>query len=239
MNLMRSILIVVLLASCLSWMGCAKPKPYGYEKRLSLPTRKAQVWAVAPAVNLSGQEEVDPILQADALYGQLQQVEGLTVIPVNRVAEVYASLRIDKVQSAEQASIVCELLGCDALVVPTITAYDPYNPPKMGAAIQLFGRNASFFSGNDSLDPRELARRAAPPPNQPLPPTGSFFQAAGMFDASSGSVRSALTRYALGRNDPLGPYQEKEYLVSMDRYSGFVYFELIQDLLLAVPMKRS
>ena len=71
-------------------------------------------------------------------------MHGLTVVPVNRVAEVYASLRIEKVQSAEQAAIVCDLLGCDALVVPTMTAYDPYNPPKMGASLQVFRRPGEY-----------------------------------------------------------------------------------------------
>src|SRR5688500_7624807 len=84
MTLMRSIPTVLLVLAVLPWMdGCAKPKQYGTERRLALATRKKQVWAMAPAVNLSGQEEVDPILQADALYAQLQQVRGLTVIPVN------------------------------------------------------------------------------------------------------------------------------------------------------------
>ena len=242
MTLMRSILLAALLiASCIPlFTGCRKRAPdYGIEKRLALPTRKKQVWAVAPALNLSGQKEVDPLLQADVLYGQLQHVQGLTVIPVNRVAEVYASLRIEKVQSAEQAAIVCELLGADALIVPTITAYDQYNPPKLGAALQLFGRNVDYFGGGRRPDPRDLARRASPPPDEPLPTGGNFLQSAGMFDAANGSVRTALFRYARGRNDPAGPYQEKEYLVDMDRYSGFVYHELIQDLLLAVPMKRS
>ena len=155
MRLMRSILSVVLLVSCLPWMGCAKPKPYGFERRLSLATRKQQVWAVAPAVNLSGQEEVDPILQADALYGQLQQVQGLTVIPVNRVVEVYTALRIEKVQSAEQAAIVCQYLGCDALIVPTITATSTVRGRTSSS--ETSGLDASV-----SITPRRCRVRRAP-----------------------------------------------------------------------------
>jgi hypothetical protein len=51
-----------------------------------------------------------------------------------------------------------------------------------------------------------------------------------MFDAANGSVRDALHAYAAGRNDPLGPMGAKEYLASMDRYCGFVYHELIGQL---------
>jgi hypothetical protein len=211
--------------------GCQKPVMYGREQELGLDQERGEVWAVAPALNLSGQRDVDPLLQADIVYGQLQRVRGLTVVPVNRVAEVYASLRIEKVQSAEQAAIVCDLLGCDALVVPTVTAYDPYNPPKMGASIQVFNRPGSF-SRQASVDVRELTRAAAPPPDESLAKQpDSFIQAVGMFDSANGTTRDAVLAYAAGRNDPVGPMGSKEYFASMERYCGFVYYELIEDVL--------
>src|SRR4051794_34345956 len=105
----------------LALTGCSQHEPqYGTEVRLGLPGLKRQTWAVAPTVDLSG-ENVDPLLQSDIVFNQLQQVHGLTVIPVNRVVEVYASLKIAQLQSEEQAAVVCDLLGCDGLIVPTIT----------------------------------------------------------------------------------------------------------------------
>src|SRR2546423_10139604 len=86
-------------------VGCEQPPPkYGNESQLQLASRRRQTWAIAPAVNLSGQRHVDAILQADLVYQQLQQVKGLVVLPVNRVAEVYAAMRIEQVQSEEQAA---------------------------------------------------------------------------------------------------------------------------------------
>jgi hypothetical protein len=211
--------------------GCQqKAKLYGVEAQQALDSVKGEVWAVAPAVNLSGQREVDPLLQADIAYQQLQHVRGLTVVPVNRVAEVYASLRIEKVQSAEQAAIVCDLLGCDGLVVPSVTAYDPYNPPKFGGSLQLF-RKPNKFTRPEQVDPRALSRAATPMENESLPPRPDFVQAVGMYDAANGSVREAVLRYADGRNDPIGPMGSKEYFVSMERYCGFAYHELIEQLL--------
>lgn len=186
--------------------GCRQEKPYGSEVQLSLPGRRVQVWAIAPAVNLSGQR-VDPLLQADLVYQQLQQVHGLTVVPVNRVVEVYVGLGLEHVQSQEQADQVCRLLGCDALLVPSVTAYDPYKPPKFGVALQLFIQNKS------------------------TPAAGSFLQVVGMFDAANGTTRGQLLNYAEGRNDPAGPFGAEEYLVSMDRYCGFAYWTLIRQLL--------
>src|SRR5262245_42519504 len=107
--------VVVAAAGLAGAGGCAEREPtYGVERRLIFndDIRRREVWAVAPAVNLSGYREVDPLLQADLVYQQLQQVRGLTVIPVNRVAEVYATLKLDRVQNEEQAALVCDLLGC-------------------------------------------------------------------------------------------------------------------------------
>jgi hypothetical protein len=232
MNLTRGSILLVLALLATASCQEKKPPPYGAERQVSWSGNKRQVWAIAPAVNLSGVKEVDPLLQADLLYEQLQQVNGITVVPVNRVAEVYASLRIEKVESEEQAAIVCELLGCDGLIVPTVTAFDPYNPPKVGAALQLFMPHGPIVR-QASVDVRELARSAAPGPNDSMPPPSqnNFVQVVGMFDAANGSVRQAVLDYAAGRHDPIGPLASKEYFVSMDRYCGFVYSSLITELI--------
>lgn len=224
---MRSIIAAFLIGSA---VGCQASKPYGKETQVYLPGKQRQVWAVAPAVNLSGQE-VDPLLQADDLYEQLQQVHGLTVIPVNRVLQVLSALQIAKVQSPDQADLVCQELGCDALIVPTVTIYDPYDPPKFGAAVQVFRKGQKELPPN--IDAHMLVRAAAPPPTAPLPnPTqAAFKQSVGVFDATNGTVRDRLTNYAEGRHDPVGPLGQREYLLNMDRYCGFVYHELIVDLL--------
>jgi hypothetical protein len=232
MQTMRSIGIALLILAAVG--GCQdQSKPYGTERQTYFPSTQREVWAVAPAVNLSGQE-VDPLLQADNLFEQLQQVQGLTVVPVNRVAQVFAALQIARVQSPEQAQIVCEQLGCDALVVPTVTIYDPYDPPKFGAALQVFRKGKRELVPN--VDVHELSRAATPPPGEPLPPPqlAGFKQSVGMFDAANGTVLERLNNYAAGRNDPNGPLGQREYLLNMDRYCGFVYHELIHDLLRSI-----
>jgi len=226
----RSFVGIAFIVAGILLTGCSEhDKHYGSEEQLGLPGVKRQTWAVAPTLDLSGQN-VDPLLQSDIVFGQLQQVHGLTVIPVNRVVEVYASLKIAQIQSEEQAAVVCDLLGCDALLVPTVTLYDPYDPPKLGASLQLFQKSGSFTRA-EQVDPRELARQAAPELNQSLPANGKFLQVVGMFDAANGSTRDSLWLYTEGRNDPKGPLGPKEYLVSMDRYCGFAYSALIKDLL--------
>lgn len=217
-------------AVLLAAVGCQKKEPiYGRENTLYLPGDVRQIWAVAPVLNLSGQPNIDPLLQADLVYEQLQPVAGLTVIPVNRVAQVYTVLRIEQIQSPEQARIVMDQLGCDGLVIATVTAYDPYNPPKFGGSLQLFLRDG-LSSRQDNISPRELVRRATPGP-EAVTPRANFLQSVGMYDAANGTVRDALFTYALGRQDPAGPMGAKEYFVNMDRYSGFAYHTLIEELL--------
>ena len=233
----NALAVVALVAFVASLTGCENPKPYGVETELYLPAKKRQVWAVAPVINLSGQKDVDPLLQADLVFAQLQQVHGLTVIPVNRVVEVYAGLHLEKVQTPEQAALVCDLLGCDALLVPTVTEFDPYNPPKLGASMQVF-RKPRGYARPDNVDPRDLARSAAMQSESlPAPGAGQFVQAVGMFDAANGSVRQKLEAYAAGRNDPNGPMGVKEYYISMDRYCGFVYSTLVSDVLKQIREK--
>jgi hypothetical protein len=224
-------LIGIWIAVCTAWLaGCSAHKPYGQETQLYLPGTKRLVWAVAPTINLSGIGQVDPLLHSDLVFQELQQVHGLTIIPVNRVVEVYISLKINKVESDRQAQAVCELLGCDGLIVPTITAYAPYDPPKLGASLQLFAR-AGKGSQNPRLDPHELERMPTPGTLQPMTPPKQLVQVVGLFDAADGSVLDRAKKYAKGRVDPNGPLGANEILLSMDRYCGFVYHELIGQLL--------
>ncbi len=238
MTNMRWIAIIGLIVAACIIAGCApKPAPYGRENQLSMPGTQTRVWAVAPVLNLSGQPGVDPLLQADILFQQLQAVQGMTVIPVDRVAQVYAAANIDQIQSPEQAAIVMDSLGCEGLVVATVTQFDPYNPPKWGGSLQLFQKPGN---GNrvPPPDPRELLRASAPPPEANLPAAPEMVQVVGMFDAANGTIRDTLLAYAQGRHEPAGPMGAKEYFASMDRFSGFAYHRLLEDLLVRLRNGR-
>jgi hypothetical protein len=227
---MKSILVTIVMLASTALSGCGPGKPpYGQENLVFAPRNGPKSIAVAPTLNLSGQR-FDPLLQSDVVYQELQQIRGLTAIPVNRVAETFMSLKIAQIESSQQAAMVCEILGVDGLLIPTITLWDPYNPPKAGASLQLFVRN-SLQTRRSGIDAREITRQATPGTMESLPRNADFIQAARMFDAQSGNTRARLSAYAAGRHDPLGPLGEREYLLHMDRYSAFVWHELIGDVL--------
>lgn len=208
--------------------GCYSPPEYGRETIVFAPRYGPRTIAVAPALNLSGQRAPDPLLQADIVYQQMQAVRGVTVVPVNRVIQVMTGLGIRNIDSRDQAMAVCEALGADALAVPSITTFDPYDPPKMAGSLQLFV--AKYRDRSGKLDVRGLSRQATEGPVQSLPENADFIQAARLFDAASGSTRDRLKVYAMGRNDPAGPLGEREFYLNMDRYSAFVWHELIDEV---------
>ncbi|HEX4055187.1 MAG TPA: hypothetical protein VHX86_13065 [Tepidisphaeraceae bacterium] len=231
---MKKFAIGVLMIACFGFpTGCAhKPKPYGEEQQLFLPGTQHQVWAIAPTINISGQSQIDPLLQSDLVYQEVQQVHGLTAIPVDRVVEVYASLKINRIQSEQQAYTVCRLLGCDGLVIPTVTAYDPYDPPKFGASLQLFEKPTALNKAV-KVDPRSLEESgtlaSATPPSMSV--ATHMTQVVDLYDASDGTVRDRVAAYAKGRTDPNGPLGPDEITVSMDRYCAFGYHELLVSML--------
>ena len=230
-------IIALIVAACLLSSGCEQPQMYGREKNLFLPGQQQRVWAIAPVINLSGQPGVDALLQADLLFQQLQTVQGLTVIPVDRVAQVYAAAGIEQIQTPQQANVVLDALGCDGLIVATVTQYDPYNPPKFGAAMQLFEKPGDN-TPTSGPDPRTLLREGAPAPGDGMPSDPGFIQVVAMYDAANGSVRDAVTSYASGRHEPTGPMGVKEYFANMDRYCGFAYYSLIDSLLVRMRNGR-
>jgi hypothetical protein len=215
-----------LCSGCAAWHD----KPYGDEDQLSIPGDHRQVWAIAPAINISGQGQIDPLLQSDLVYQELQKVHGVTVIPVDRVVEVYVSLKIDKIQNERQAYDICQALGCDGLVVPTVTAYDPYDPPKFGASLQLFTKPGTFAK-MPLLDPRALERAATTVSLPKMPETHNMAQVVEIYDAADGTVRDQVSAYSQGRTDPNGPLGAEEITLSMDRFCAFGYHELLNELL--------
>ena len=149
------------------------------------------------------------MLQADIAYEQLQHVQGLTVVPVNRVAEVYATLRIDRVQSAEQAAIVCDLLGCDATGRADGDGVRPVQPAEDRRVAAGVPQAGGVTAGRSRSTRGRCRGSGAAGDRVAAEGRRTFVQAVGMFDAANGTVRDAVLAYAAGRNDPVGPMGPK------------------------------
>lgn len=222
--LLRATLLPVLLIAI---AGCG-PKLKD-PNVLTTPYEQKQLWAVVPFANESGVSIVESDRIADMFMQQLQQVDGIDALPVNRVLFAMQRIGIDSVTSSTEAMQLAGILGVDGIIVGSITAYDPYPPPTLGLAVQLYRNTNDSETG---FNVRELTKSpvGAAAPGE-LGPPGPASQAAGIFDASNHQVLAWLSQYAQGRAEPDGAYGDDIFLVRMELYTQFVSYRLIYDLL--------
>jgi hypothetical protein len=214
--------------------GCNTPEPLTPPLALASPYDQSAgggLWAVAPFVNESGVSIVKSDRIADAFAEQAEQIEGVATIPVNRMLAAMQRLQLPWITSPAEAVSLMNMLGVDGLIVGTVTVYDPYSPPKFGAAVQLWRRESSP-PRRTAVVPVALTRArtdhispGAMPSNEPAA------QASGVFDASNHQVLMWLDQYAAGRTEPESAYGNRIYLVSMELYTQFVAYRLLHDLL--------
>ncbi|UCD74722.1 MAG: hypothetical protein JSV91_13155 [Phycisphaerales bacterium] len=197
---------------------------------LQAPYERPQLWAVAPFANESGVSAVDANRVADLFTEQAQQADRINTVPVNRVLEAMQRLQMPAVQTPGDARTLMNVLDVDGLIVGTVTAYDPYRPPKLGLAVELHARDSEAYARR--VDPWELVRsgRGDPAPGE-LGPANPVAQAAGVFDAHHHDTLMRLRHYARGRDEPQSAYGPDIYLVRMELYTQFVCHQLIGDLL--------
>ncbi len=229
----RRAAIVLLLLSVIS--GCQNTPERMPPKRLV--SDRPQVWAVAPFANESGVSTVKTARIADFFMEQAQQIVGVNAIAVNRVLMAMREMGMDGVTSVGDARRLMNVLEVDGLIVGTVTSFDPYRPPKLGAAIQLYMRyEVSPFS---RIDTNALTRQTRGEPYAgAIGHRGPAAEAAGYFDAANHQTLNWLHDYATGRTEPQSAYGEDIYLVNMDLYTQFVSFRLLHDLLEAERGER-
>jgi hypothetical protein len=168
---------------------------------------------------------------ADQIVAKIDEVRGIACLPMNRTLAAMRARGMRMVASPQDARVLAETLGVDGLIVGTITAYDPYNPPKLGTKLALFARNAGVDA--PQLDPLRLQiayteydRQIA---TQYLSkPVATVSQ---HLDASNHEVLMELQRYATGRHDPESALGWKAITQSMDLYTQFAAFVAVSRLI--------
>ncbi len=213
---------------CISTLSCG-PKIVTPDSFANpYPTRK--VWAITPLLNETGTSLADGVRFADHLVNQFEQIEGITVLPLNRVLAAMSANGIENVTSIGETIMMINVLKVDGLIVGTLTNWDPYEPPKIGAKIQLFSREKSV--DGSIIDSRLLTYAAT----GDLPSGTSIYskpvaQVSMYMDAASGDILTKIAEYAKGRIAIDSPGGWRRYLLSMDLYCEFVCHELAGKLL--------
>jgi hypothetical protein len=218
-----------LFALLLSLPGCYR----GEDDGLTAPYEGRHVWAVAPLRNESGTTQANGVKLADKLTQRLETVEGLEVLPVNRVLAAMRQLGLPYIANREQAMEVLRTIGADGLVLGSISAWAPYEPPKLGLSVELYTR---LHPTGPPLDVRELSRAATDPTAGPegegRPPTQPVATVSALYDASEPATRQKLNAFAeqRGRSED-EPASARLYRISMPRYSEFVSYAIVERLL--------
>ncbi len=192
------------------------------------PFKQPVTFAVAPVLNFSGQFDLDPITAADLLASELSSIEGVSVLPLNRVVAFLATQGKQQIESPAHALVVAEAVGADALLVAGITEYDPYTPI-LGVVLQMYatpGRSLPTFDPvaasrqPQALNITEMA--------DPLQPAG---QVQRVYNGNHAHLVEAVRRYASGRSDGPNPLGWRQYLKVQTLFLRFCWYDAAERLM--------
>lgn len=226
-------LVAALAAAALT--ACVAESPYTTPDPLvsPYPGDHQALWAVVPPANESGLSTVDGAAIGDEIVNAIQQVRGIRALPINRTLDAMRELDLRSIRTSAEARQLSRTLGADAIVIGSVTAYDPYEPPALGLTLALFLRSSELpESGSLLYDPRLLQMQATELTAQiEADTTRPSSVGGGLYDARAHDVVARLQAYARGRIEPDSPYGWRIYLVSMGLYSEFVAHSAVQDLI--------
>ena len=200
------------------------------------------LWVVAPLRNESGVGAAPAEMVTDALIEQIEQVDGLAAVPLNRTLAAMRSLELPFIGTPDEALALAQTLGADAIVVGSITSWNPYEPPKIGLALALFVTPGSAMAGPgaaaaaESGPPDPVLLQSAPtemtlPGAQWAAGPGSVVSE--QLDGASHGVQMAVKDFAEGRSPTVSALGWRRYLASMPLYAEFACFHLTERLLMA------
>jgi hypothetical protein len=226
------VLLAVCGGLCLAQGRCVEKDLSADPMRVPNPLFGPMTVAVAPALNFSGSSDFDRNRVADLMTSELGHVDGIKVIPVSRVLAVLAQQGRREVGSPSHALEICQRLGADAILVFAVTEYDPYDPPTVGIAAQLYGQVPGRGPEGD-LDPILVSRQArAVADSPPAGPSGQpVAQTQRVFNATHDYVVQQIKRFARRRDTQKSPYGWRLYLVSQEHYLRFCCSATLQALL--------
>lgn len=183
------------------------------------------LWAVVPLRNEAGTTAVDVYAVSDKIVAAASQVRGVRCLPLNRTIAAMRALDLQDLTRPEEAETLAKALGADAILVGSITAYDPYNPPKLGIALALYTR-PGFTGGptaSTAVDPRQLTYQ---PTDYAHFPRSAYANAPAsvvseFLDGKNHQVLMDIKAYAAGRHDDRTALGWRRFLASMDLFCEF------------------
>lgn len=193
----------------------------------------AAVLMVAPFTNESG-VDMRPDHRAsvsDKLVASLNAVDGWQAVPLNRTLQAMQQLGVAEIRSVDEARAVLQAVGADGIIVGTITAWDPYDPPTFGANILLVADEAEIQS---SFESRRLTGRTGDATGLESQAPRTLTDVVGDYDATRHDVRQNARDYAENHSDVTGGFDppERYYLMVFDRWLDFAADQLVEAMVM-------
>lgn len=193
--------------------------------------RGEMLWAVVPLRNESGTREADVLAISDQVVQASEEIEGVRTVPLNRTIEAMRAIEMQAVRTPADAKKLAQAMGVDAIVVGSVTSYDPYTPT-LGMAISLYVRPGLESLGPAGpIDTRTLSSR---PTTAPAPPERAgerpVSSVSANLDGKNHQVLSDIRQYAVGRHDPESASGWMRYTKSMPLYTEFAAHHMVARL---------
>lgn len=190
------------------------------------------LWAIAIPRNETGAGELDTLAIGDALAAATEEIKGVRAVPLNRTIAAMRSLRLQDLRTPSEALAVANALGADAILVSSVTAYDPYTP-KIGLTVALYGTPGGLGAGAPSLEPQAIAALTTEPggrENRPV--TGSPLSViSNHLDARNHDVLRDIKMYAEGRLRHRSAYGWERYVASWPQFVSYASYRTLNDLI--------
>ncbi len=229
--------IAILLPACSSVTKAWPDNPLN----LNAPYSATPTWAVAPLTNESGVSTIDELRISDRLVEEIRQAKGVSAVPLNRTIAAMRTLGLPAINTREDAAELANHMGVNAVLVGSITAWNPYEPPELGISLALFQSRTNPTTGDpwaNHINPATLTRIVRGSDDQPhyelqTATPGARTAVALHLSGSNGHIRNRVKDYATGRADPNSATGWKGYLTAMNRFERYAAFESISQLLAA------
>jgi hypothetical protein len=140
-------LVIVVLAT-----GCSLAPDVRHRPRYHNPLPQLHRIAILPFYNQSSEPTLDGIAVAEAYYAELQAIPGFEVLPVGVSTTQWDEFRMSsQVEVTPDGQMLpsnfqkfARMMGVDAVVVGSVTDFDPYSPPRMALTTRWYAANPAF-----------------------------------------------------------------------------------------------
>lgn len=194
------------------------------------------LWAVAPVRNESG-ASIAPVDQiSEQLTSAVEEVRGVRAVPLSRTLAAMRALELTGLSSQRDLQRLADALGVEAVLVASLTRYDPYTPG-LGLSLGLYARPGGLGLPPEAATaaaPAELRAAAAEqPPTIARPPLAPVSTWSENFDGKNHGVQLAVRAYAQGRQHGGGATAQgwRRYLRSMPLFTEFSVAESVRGLM--------